>query len=238
MKKKEPAGLSASSHADYLFMLLLIASLQNEASLDCSLDYHERIVFFTFPFTTGVTGDRLVGHQTRLESKGTVNCPLIFCTTGVFLRSLIENDRCLKGITHVIIDQVHERDRFTDLLLGVFRLRLSQYPDLRLILLSADMAPHALGNYFHQEKIIRVPVSSNPVSQLFLEDILTCTKFLSKQKLLTGAGGVKGELTLGPATVFDELITEVSYYLNILSTFLIITVFCLFSTRLGTMVPT
>nr|CAH0102024.1 unnamed protein product [Daphnia galeata] len=159
----------------------------------------------------GVTGERLVGHQTRLESKGTNNCPLIFCTTGVFLRSLIENDRCLKGITHVVIDQVHERDRFTDLLLGVFRLRLSQYPDLRLILLSADMAPHALGSYFHQEKIIRVPVLSHPVSQLFLEDILTCTKFLSKQKLLAGAGGVKADLTLGPATVFDDLITEAWY---------------------------
>lgn len=160
-----------------------------------------------------------MGHQTRLESKGTANCPLIFCTTGVFLRSLIESDCCLKGITHVIIDQVHERDRFTDLLLGVFRLRLSQYPDLRLILLSANMAPHALANYFHQEKIIKIPVPSHPVSELFLEDILTCTKFLSKQRILVGAGGVQDELTMGPATAFDELITEVCPYCNFFSLF-------------------
>lgn len=132
----------------------------------------------------------------------------MFCTTGVFLRTLIENERCLKGLTHVIIDQVHERDRFTDLLLGIFRLRLPQYPDLRLILLSANMAPHTLANYFHQENIIKIPVPSNPVSQLFLEDILTCTKFLTKQSILAGAGGVNGEMTFGPATVFDELITE------------------------------
>lgn len=171
-----------------------------------------KILFLHVHSSTGVTGERLVGHQTRLDSKGTVSCPLIFCTTGVFLRSLIENDRCLKGITHIIIDQVHERDRFTDLLLGVFRLRLSQYPDLRLILLSADMAPHALGSYFHQEKIIKIPVLSHPVSQLFLEDILTCTKFLSKQKLLAGAGGIKRDLTLGPANVFDDLISQVSFY--------------------------
>ncbi len=150
-----------------------------------------------------------MGYQIRLESRGTTNCPLMFCTTGVFLRTLIESDRCLKGLTHVIIDQVHERDRFTDVLLGVFRLKLVQYPDLRLILLSANMAPHTLGNYFHQDKIIKIPVQpSIPVSQLFLEDILTCTKFLSKQSLLAGAGRVEGELTMGPATIFDELITE------------------------------
>jgi hypothetical protein len=81
------------------------------------------------------------------------------------------------------------------------------------------MAPHALGSYFHQEKIIRVPVLSHPVSQLFLEDILTCTKFLSKQKLLAGAGGVKADLTLGPATVFDDLITEVSSFFKLITKF-------------------
>ena len=148
-----------------------------------------------------------MGFQIRLESRGTINCPLMFCTTGVFLRTLMESDRCLKGLTHVIIDQVHERDRFTDVLLGVFRLKLPQYPNLRLILLSANMAPHALGNYFHQEKIIKITMPSSPVSELFLEDILTCTKFLSKQSILAG-GACEGELTLGPATVFDELITE------------------------------
>jgi hypothetical protein len=54
-----------------------------------------------------------------------------------------------------------------------------------------------------------------------LEDILTCTKFLSKQKLLAGAGGVKADLTLGPATVFDDLITEVSSFFKLITKFYI-----------------
>lgn len=125
----------------------------------------------------------------------------------------MDGDRCLKGLTHVIIDQVNDRDRFTDLLLGVFRLRLSQHPKLRLILLTANMSPHTVAHYFHQENIIRIPVASHPVSAFFLEDVLTCTKFLSKQSLLLGAGTVSSafsaELTpLGPATYFDELIAD------------------------------
>ena len=125
----------------------------------------------------------------------------------------MEGDRCLAGLTHVIIDQVNDRDRFTDLLLGVFRLRLNQYPKLRLILLTTNVSPHTMAHYFHQENIIRIPVSSSPVSEFFLEDVLTCTKFLSKQSLLLGAGTASSspgaaEVTLGPAAHLDVLITE------------------------------
>jgi len=33
---------------------------------------------------------------------------LLFCTTGILLRRLLA-DRKLKGITHVIVDEIHER---------------------------------------------------------------------------------------------------------------------------------
>lgn len=33
---------------------------------------------------------------------------LLFCTTGVLLRRLLV-DRNLKGVTHVIVDEIHER---------------------------------------------------------------------------------------------------------------------------------
>lgn len=33
---------------------------------------------------------------------------LLFCTTGILLRRLLV-DRKLKGVTHVIVDEIHER---------------------------------------------------------------------------------------------------------------------------------
>lgn len=157
-----------------------------------------------------------MGFHVRLESRGLTNCPLTFCTTGVFLRTLMEGHQCLKGLTHIIVDQVNDRDRHTDLLLGVLRLRLNQYPNLRLILLSTNVAPHHLASYFHQEKIVRVAVPCNPVSEFFLEDILTCTNFLTKQNILMGAGSAVTSPTalggasvpVGPAMHLDELITK------------------------------
>lgn len=33
---------------------------------------------------------------------------LLFCTTGILLRRLLD-DKKLKGITHIIVDEIHER---------------------------------------------------------------------------------------------------------------------------------
>jgi HrpA-like RNA helicase len=50
----------------------------------------------------------IVGYSIRGESKSSKNTRLLFCTTGVLLR-MIQTDTELKAITHVIIDEVHER---------------------------------------------------------------------------------------------------------------------------------
>jgi hypothetical protein len=49
-----------------------------------------------------------VGYQIRLEAKRSSQTRLLFCTTGVILRRL-QDDPTLQGITHVVVDEVHER---------------------------------------------------------------------------------------------------------------------------------
>ena len=51
---------------------------------------------------------KLVGYQIRMEARRSAETRLLFCTTGVILRRLIE-DPALKGISHVVVDEVHER---------------------------------------------------------------------------------------------------------------------------------
>lgn len=49
-----------------------------------------------------------VGYKVRLEGIKGRDTRLLFCTTGVLLRRLLV-DRNLKGVSHVIVDEIHER---------------------------------------------------------------------------------------------------------------------------------
>lgn len=49
-----------------------------------------------------------VGYKVRLEGIKGRDTHLLFCTTGILLRRLLV-DRNLKGVTHVIVDEIHER---------------------------------------------------------------------------------------------------------------------------------
>lgn len=58
-------------------------------------------------------GERIgatVGYAIRLDSKLSRDTALMFQTNGVLLRQLTAGDD-LRGITHVVVDEIHERDR-------------------------------------------------------------------------------------------------------------------------------
>ena len=69
-----------------------------------------------------------------MEAKRSKNTKLLFCTTGVILRRL-QDDHNLKSVTHVIVDEVHERQVQTDVLLIALRQLLrTTRRDLKVIL--------------------------------------------------------------------------------------------------------
>lgn len=57
---------------------------------------------------------------------------LVFCTVGVFLRNLMCGIHCLNNITHVIVDEIHERDKLSDFLLICLKQNLPHYPHLKV----------------------------------------------------------------------------------------------------------
>ena len=78
-----------------------------------------------------------VGFSIRLQQqlprcRGSVT----FCTTGVVLRMLQTPD-AFADVSHLIIDEVHERDVHTDFLLAAVKKMLPQCPHLKLLLMSA-----------------------------------------------------------------------------------------------------
>lgn len=117
-----------------------------------------------------------VGYSVRFES-----ClprpygSILFCTIGVLLRKL---EGGLRGVSHVIVDEIHERDVNSDFLMVVLRDMVHTYPDLRVILMSATIDTTLFSEYFGGCPVIEVPGRAYPVSQFFLEDCIELTKFI------------------------------------------------------------
>ncbi|XP_025061494.1 putative ATP-dependent RNA helicase DHX57 isoform X2 [Alligator sinensis] len=118
-----------------------------------------------------------VGYQIRLESVKSSATRLLYCTTGVLLRRL-EGDMTLQGITHVLIDEVHERTEESDFLLLVLKDIIVQRPDLHIILMSATLNAELFSQYYNSCPIINIPGRTFPVDQFFLEDVIAMTRYV------------------------------------------------------------
>ncbi|KAG2411142.1 DExH-box ATP-dependent RNA helicase [Vigna angularis] len=116
-----------------------------------------------------------VGYKVRLEGMKGRDTRLLFCTTGVLLRRLLV-DRNLKGVTHVIVDEIHERGMNEDFLLIVLKEILPHRPDLRLVLMSATLNAELFSSYFNGAPTMHIPGFTFPVRAHFLEDILERTR--------------------------------------------------------------
>ncbi|KAJ8937482.1 hypothetical protein NQ314_011872 [Rhamnusium bicolor] len=127
-------------------------------------------------------GDTLgasVGYHIRLEQKYGLSTNLIYCTTGVFLRNLMVGNEALHNITHIIIDEVHERDKLSDFLLICLKQALRQFPELKIILMSATLNANKFLDYFGTGEILSIPGRLYPIDVIFLEEILFLTKYMS-----------------------------------------------------------
>ncbi|KAL1319937.1 hypothetical protein HN51_064658 [Arachis hypogaea] len=117
-----------------------------------------------------------VGFKVRLEGMKGKNTHLLFCTSGILLRRLL-SDRNLNGITHVFVDEIHERGMNEDFLLIVLKDLLPRRPDLRLVLMSATLNAELFSNYFGSAPTFHIPGFTYPVRAHFLEDVLEMTGY-------------------------------------------------------------
>lgn len=117
-----------------------------------------------------------VGYKVRLEGMRGRDTRLLFCTTGILLRRLLV-DRNLKGVTHVFIDEIHERGMNEDFLIIVLKDLLPRRPELKLILMSATLNADLFASYFGGAPTIHIPGFTYPVRTHFLENILEVTGY-------------------------------------------------------------
>ncbi|KAG6888975.1 hypothetical protein C0995_004614 [Termitomyces sp. Mi166 len=127
------------------------------------------------------TINSLVGYSIRLESNTTRNTRLAFVTNGIALRMLEGGTghggqgTAFDEITHIIIDEVHERTIESDFLLIVLKSLLTQRSDLRVILMSATVDAEKISEFFDNCPTLHVPGRTFPVDVRFLEDAVQYT---------------------------------------------------------------
>lgn len=126
-----------------------------------------------------------VGYAVRFDSQHSDNTQLLFCTTGITLMSLrdgLKPGGIFDGVTHLVIDEVHERDRNADfLLIFVRELLLAQRnkdftgQKIKLVLMSATMKVNSFEKYFDGLTCSNVEVEGRtfPVDAYFSDDLAT-----------------------------------------------------------------
>lgn len=113
-----------------------------------------------------------VGHNVRFDSKQPnrdLNI-MSFFTTGMLLRKMQQNPD-LKGVTHLVIDEVHERDCTTDFLLILIKRLLVRRKDLKVIFMSASLDASLFSRYFDNCPIVSVSGRCYPVNLNYLDQI-------------------------------------------------------------------
>ncbi|KAI4117053.1 MAG: hypothetical protein LQ345_002635 [Seirophora villosa] len=121
------------------------------------------------------TSRSLIGYAIRLESRLVRETRLVYATTGIVIR-MLESDG-LQEITHLILDEVHERSIESDFLLIVLRRLLIKRPSLKVVLMSATVDAAKFQNYFSGAPVLTVPGRTFPVEIKYLEDALEETRF-------------------------------------------------------------
>ncbi|XP_015082740.1 DExH-box ATP-dependent RNA helicase DExH6 isoform X2 [Solanum pennellii] len=164
-----------------------------------------------------------VGYKIRMESRGGKQSSIMFCTNGILLRVLITNGSAsynkeapgkmgkdpISDITHIIVDEIHERDRYSDFMLAILRDLLPSYPNLRLVLMSATLDAERFSKYFGGCPVIRVPGFTYPVKTFYLEDVLSIVKSTKNNHLDSTSSTVMPEesiLTEEYKVALDEAI--------------------------------
>ncbi|KAH6858003.1 DEAD/DEAH box helicase-like protein [Alternaria alternata] len=129
-----------------------------------------------------------IGYTIRGESKQKPGVTKItFVTTGVLLRRLQTSGgnaddvvAALADVSHVVVDEVHERSLDTDFLLVLLRQILRKRKDLKVILMSATLDAAVFEAYFKEVGPVgRVEIEgrTHPVTDYYVDDVVHFTGF-------------------------------------------------------------
>lgn len=120
--------------------------------------------------------DGSVGYAIRGETKYDQVTKLLFCTTGVVLRRLGTGDG-LNDVTHIVVDEVHERSVDGDFLLLELKELLARHSTLKVVLMSATINHETFVKYFNNAPMLTIPGFTHSITDMYLEDYISSVSY-------------------------------------------------------------
>uniref|UniRef100_F7FE33 ATP-dependent DNA/RNA helicase DHX36 n=1 Tax=Monodelphis domestica TaxID=13616 RepID=F7FE33_MONDO len=118
------------------------------------------------------------GYQIRLQSRlPRKQGSILYCTTGIILQWL-QSDQQLSSVSHIVLDEIHERNLQSDVLMTVIKDLLNFRPDLKVILMSATLNAEKFSEYFDHSPMIHIPGFTFPVAEYLLEDVIEKIRYM------------------------------------------------------------
>ncbi|KAJ8280492.1 hypothetical protein GJAV_G00055500 [Gymnothorax javanicus] len=117
------------------------------------------------------------GYQIRLQSRlprkqGSV----LYCTTGIILQWL-RSDPHLSSISHLVLDEIHERNLQSDVLITIVKDLIRLRDDLKIVLMSATLNAEKFSKYFDNCPMVHIPGFTYPVKEYLLEDVVEMLRY-------------------------------------------------------------
>jgi len=115
-----------------------------------------------------------VGNGDHQQSK---NTKIVFCTVGYLLAFLSHNPEYFSSITHLLLDEVHERSVDADSLNFLIKKMMESHP-VKLVVMSATLQTGTFGQYFTPpSEFVTSPIFVGArrfeVQRIFLDSLAT-----------------------------------------------------------------
>ena len=109
---------------------------------------------------------KTVGYRVRFDTRVSGETCIEYNTTELLIRRLLSEG--LGDVTHVVIDESHERSLFVDLLLLLLKLKLLEKnpENVKIIVMSATIHVNTFAEYFRSVcavGVVEIPVATYPV---------------------------------------------------------------------------
>ncbi|QDS76929.1 hypothetical protein FKW77_004553 [Venturia effusa] len=187
-------GATGSGKTTQVPQILLEDAIDNDTGAACNIvcTQPRRIAATSVASRVAAErGERLrssVGYHVRFDPKlPQPGGSITYCTTGILLQRLQKfPDEVLDSLTHIIIDEVHERDILIDFLMVTLKKmipvrRAAGKPVPKIVLMSATIDSKLFATYFqettadgviHNCPSLSIPGRTFPVKEKYFEDIV------------------------------------------------------------------
>jgi ATP-dependent helicase HrpB len=117
----------------------------------------------------GRLGDE-VGYQVRFDRSMGPHTRIQVVTEGILLR-MLQDDPLLESLAVVVFDEFHQRSLNSDLALAMVRhVQQTVRPELKLVVMSATLAPEPVAHYLGDCPIVECEGRLHPVTIAYVED--------------------------------------------------------------------